>query len=612
MMQTSSTPAILVVDVDTLKKQNLSLYNQGIKLYNEYRKKDSIDKLVHSLSCLTTPYLLSHDYMYADVDFFLDDYINRVPNLYNTLKKIIIQDKMLDNVTNKRELISQITDLTCVNDLLKYDLCIALLNVAECMLCHLKSNVSMFHEMEHNVDGGMLKVIRKLFSDIKGGHSVQQMKLAYECIDQAVIQMKIVVSSINDHSKWMRIFCSDEKGRCDILDQKHLMASMHCMKNILYNKRQDVVRSKVDKVYIDFKTSVEYYPIAYSLHELGQVSLQERYLDQAYSYFLKAGDAYLNGMEAKIYCYDNAAYAIICNRMILSGAYQLDQIDDLTFVVVPSDQYIFSTVEDTLDRHDRGGIRNAVNEIERLEVLATQATKSIHIRLSHNLKERRRVVADHKGKLLKLSKYSKFLDKQRHDSSHCAGCNKEANKDQRFQRCSKCKLTYYCSRDCQAKHWKRSHKQECAKSMQQEKKYKLRQENIYKLKMTPTSKQDDTIFMDDTGQVHTNQKMMEKIGPCGDWYVTSGGKCTCGEEVLNWSLYHGEQDDGTDITLNTLNVTECPALNAHLRESCHKGLLSAANFFLDQGAQLMEHETELVSLMKEYGYEWIDYRFQAV
>jgi hypothetical protein len=40
----------------------------------------------------------------------------------------------------------------------------------------------------------------------------------------------------------------------------------------------------------------------------------------------------------------------------------------------------------------------------------------------------------------------------------CANCGEKAEK---LSRCAQCHLEYYCSKDCQAKHWKATHKQNC-------------------------------------------------------------------------------------------------------------------------------------------------------
>lgn len=43
----------------------------------------------------------------------------------------------------------------------------------------------------------------------------------------------------------------------------------------------------------------------------------------------------------------------------------------------------------------------------------------------------------------------------------CANCTKLAPK---MNQCSRCKMVKYCSRDCQALHWKKVHKQSCTKA----------------------------------------------------------------------------------------------------------------------------------------------------
>lgn len=47
------------------------------------------------------------------------------------------------------------------------------------------------------------------------------------------------------------------------------------------------------------------------------------------------------------------------------------------------------------------------------------------------------------------------------DKDECSGCHRRAAADDEgFKCCSKCKLAYYCSKDCQVSHWK-SHKANC-------------------------------------------------------------------------------------------------------------------------------------------------------
>ena len=48
---------------------------------------------------------------------------------------------------------------------------------------------------------------------------------------------------------------------------------------------------------------------------------------------------------------------------------------------------------------------------------------------------------------------------------------KESSKDP-LQRCSKCKVAYYCDRDCQTEHWEKVHKEKC-KFLRKEKRMKV-------------------------------------------------------------------------------------------------------------------------------------------
>jgi hypothetical protein len=49
-------------------------------------------------------------------------------------------------------------------------------------------------------------------------------------------------------------------------------------------------------------------------------------------------------------------------------------------------------------------------------------------------------------------------------NEQCENGWEEVNKA-RFQKCSKCKLKFYCSRDCQTKDWKAGHKKYCREGM---------------------------------------------------------------------------------------------------------------------------------------------------
>ena len=46
------------------------------------------------------------------------------------------------------------------------------------------------------------------------------------------------------------------------------------------------------------------------------------------------------------------------------------------------------------------------------------------------------------------------------ESSHCAACGKEGA-ETKLRRCRKCKVTHYCSRECQVRHWNQGHEIDC-------------------------------------------------------------------------------------------------------------------------------------------------------
>ena len=54
-----------------------------------------------------------------------------------------------------------------------------------------------------------------------------------------------------------------------------------------------------------------------------------------------------------------------------------------------------------------------------------------------------------------------FAD-HRYSSIQCAQCQKSEEDDELFSKCSRCKMVYYCSRNCQTAHWK-THKKTCTK-----------------------------------------------------------------------------------------------------------------------------------------------------
>ena len=58
---------------------------------------------------------------------------------------------------------------------------------------------------------------------------------------------------------------------------------------------------------------------------------------------------------------------------------------------------------------------------------------------------------------------AKVFADQRYSSIQCGQCKKsEDDDDELFRKCSRCKLVYYCSRNCQVAHWK-THKTTCTK-----------------------------------------------------------------------------------------------------------------------------------------------------
>ena len=57
--------------------------------------------------------------------------------------------------------------------------------------------------------------------------------------------------------------------------------------------------------------------------------------------------------------------------------------------------------------------------------------------------------------------YFKMMDAQT-TQIECAYCQKPQGAT-KFEFCSVCKKVYYCSKDCQVKHWKAGHKTICGK-----------------------------------------------------------------------------------------------------------------------------------------------------
>lgn len=59
-----------------------------------------------------------------------------------------------------------------------------------------------------------------------------------------------------------------------------------------------------------------------------------------------------------------------------------------------------------------------------------------------------------------MDRNSDDLEQERNVNINCGFCKKEEPEDVLFARCAKCRMVYYCNRDCQVKGWK-SHKRVC-------------------------------------------------------------------------------------------------------------------------------------------------------
>ena len=46
----------------------------------------------------------------------------------------------------------------------------------------------------------------------------------------------------------------------------------------------------------------------------------------------------------------------------------------------------------------------------------------------------------------------------------CANCSKEAQADERYKQCSKCRSQWYCSKECQVEAWRAGHKRDCKRA----------------------------------------------------------------------------------------------------------------------------------------------------
>ena len=46
----------------------------------------------------------------------------------------------------------------------------------------------------------------------------------------------------------------------------------------------------------------------------------------------------------------------------------------------------------------------------------------------------------------------------------CANCSEEAQADEKFKQCSKCRADWYCSKECQVEAWRAGHKNDCKRA----------------------------------------------------------------------------------------------------------------------------------------------------
>ena len=46
----------------------------------------------------------------------------------------------------------------------------------------------------------------------------------------------------------------------------------------------------------------------------------------------------------------------------------------------------------------------------------------------------------------------------------CANCGKEAQADEKFKQCSKCRAQWYCCKECQVEAWRVGHKKDCKRA----------------------------------------------------------------------------------------------------------------------------------------------------
>ena len=83
--------------------------------------------------------------------------------------------------------------------------------------------------------------------------------------------------------------------------------------------------------------------------------------------------------------------------------------------------------------------------------------------------------------------------KNKHKSAHrvehhflrsfrtCEGCGTGTGEGKRLYACAQCKLAFYCSRECQKKHWKAGHKQHCATATARKEELKAGKDKFFQL-----------------------------------------------------------------------------------------------------------------------------------
>eukprot|EP01084_Bolivina_argentea_P216008 366900_1 len=99
-------------------------------------------------------------------------------------------------------------------------------------------------------------------------------------------------------------------------------------------------------------------------------------------------------------------------------------------------------------------LSDAVNAI--IDILGTDKWNDLY---------RSRLVED--PRIVTMSKMWKLT--KRIEGRNCSNCNKkeirDKNENEKFKKCSRCKSTWYCSKECQKYHWKKVHRLHCSENM---------------------------------------------------------------------------------------------------------------------------------------------------